>query len=130
MLSRAIRLAATLLLTASFSAAVVAADAPSEKWLLVFQGRATSDGEMQLRLTPQTGEAILLTVKINSGRGEMYMARDVHAALKKQLPMPRFKTEILHGQEVLVKAGRGEPVFALELVQSSVTGTKVHLGPT
>jgi hypothetical protein len=129
MISRAIRLVATLLLTATLSAAAVAGDAPVEKWRLLFQGKATSDGELHLRLTPQTGEPILLTVKINSGRGEMYMARDVHAALKKQLPMPRFKAEIIHGQEVLVKAGRGEPAFALEVVDSSIAGTKVHLGP-
>jgi len=129
MISRAIRIATALLVTASLSGAALAADAPVEKWRIQFQGHATSDGELHLRLTPQTGEPIALTIKIHSGRGEMYMAKDLLAALKEQLPFPRFKTEIVHGQEVLVKAGHGEPAFALELVDSSVAGAKVHLGP-
>jgi hypothetical protein len=129
MLSRAIRLAAALLVTASFSVAAPAADAPTEKWRVQFQGRATSDGEMHLRLTPQTGEPIVITVKIHNGRGEMFMAKDLLAALKGQIPISRFKTEVVHGQEVLVKAARGEPVFTLEFVDSTVGSTKVSVGP-
>ncbi len=107
----------------------VAADAPSEKWRLNFQGQATSDGELRLRLTPQTGEPIVVTVKIHSGRGQMYMAKDLLAALKAQLPKGRFKSEIIHVQDVFLKVGHDEPAFTIELVDSSIAGTRLHLGP-
>lgn len=129
MLTRATRFAATLLFAACFSAAVSAAGAPAEKWRLQLIGQATSDGEMHLRLTPQSGDAIVVTIKIHSGRGELYMAKDLLAALKAQLPGKQFRSEIVHGDQVLVKAGHGEAAFTLEFVDSSVTGTRLKLGP-
>jgi hypothetical protein len=116
-------------LFALITGTAAAADAPAEKWRLHFQGQATSDGEMHLRLTPQTGEPILITLKINSGRGQMYMAKDLLAAFKAQLPRGRFKSEIIHVQDVFLKSGHKEPAFTIEFVDSTVTGTKLHLGP-
>ena len=117
------------LVAAMFGGIATAADGTSVLWSIQFHGSATSDGDVQLRVTPQTGEPILVNVKIHSGRGEMFMAKDVLAALKAQLPKGHYKAEIVHGQEVLVKAGHGEPAFGLELVASSVAGTKLKLGP-
>ncbi len=107
----------------------LAASAPTGKWRVQFQGHATNDGEMHLRVTPQTGEPIIVTVKISRGRGEMFMAKDLLEAFKAQLPKMRFKSEIIHNQEVLLKAGHEEPAFALEFVDSTVEGSKLILGP-
>ena len=108
---------------------VSAAEAPASKWRVQFQGKSSAEGELHFRLTPQTGEPILLTINIARGRGEMYMAKDLLAGLKKQLPLARFRSEIVHGKEVQLKAGHEEPVYTLELVDSTVEGPKVVLGP-
>ena len=117
------------LIAALITGTAAAADAPAEKWRLNFQGQATSDGEVHLRLTPQTGEPIVVTIKIHSGRGQMFMAKDLLAAFKTQLPKGRFKSEIIHVQDVYLRAGNGEPAFTIEFVDSTVAGTKVHIGP-
>jgi hypothetical protein len=126
-MSHAIR--AFVLFTALFTGTLAAAEAPTEKWRILFQGGATSDGNMQFRVTPQAGEPLLFNIKVTSGQGTMAMAKVLLAGIKAQLPKSRFKSEILHIQEVLLKAGHGEPAFTLELVESTVTGAKVVLGP-
>lgn len=129
MITRAIRIATALLALASFGAVATAADAPAEKWRIQLQGQASSDGEVHLRVTPQTGDPIVVTIKIKSGRGEMFMAKDVLAAFKAQLPAKVYRSEIVHGGDVLVKAGHGEPSFAIEVVDSNVAGTRLKVGP-
>ena len=110
--------------------AVLAADAPAptSKWHMAFHGAATSDGQMQFRVTPHEGDAMTVTVDIRHGRTETFVARDVCDAFKAQLPKKRFKSEIL-AEKLLVKAGPGEGEFALELVQSSVEGARVQVTP-
>ena len=112
-----------------FGGTAIAADATSALWSIQFHGSATSDGEVHLRVTPQTGEPIVVNIKIHAGRGEMFMAKDVLAALKSQLPKGQYKSEIVHGQEVLLKAGHGQPAFGVELVDSNVAGTKLQIAP-
>jgi hypothetical protein len=128
MITRAIKVIA-LLAIACFGTVATAADSPAEKWRIQLQGQASSDGEVRLRLTPQSGEPIVVTVKIHSGRGELYMAKDILAALKAQLPAKQYRSEIVHGADVLVKAGHGGPSFSLEVVDSNVPGTRLKLGP-
>ena len=117
------------LLAALITGTATAADAPAETWRIEFQGQATSTGELHFRVNPQAGEPLLFTVKIHSGRGEMYMAKDLLEAIKTQLSRKRFKSEIIHVQEVHLKSGHDEPPFTIELLDSSVTGTKVKIGP-
>lgn len=114
---------------ALITGAATAADAPTAKWRIHFQGQATNDGEMHLRVTPQSGEPFIVTIKIARGHGEMFMAKDLLAGFKTQLPKLRFRSEIIHGQEVLLRAGREEPAFALELVDSTVEGSRMILSP-
>lgn len=117
-----------LVLIAALVAGIAsAADAPSAKWRVHVFGTATSAGELHLRVTPASGEPILVNVKIPSGRGGLFMAKDVQGALKAQLPHGRFKSDVFHGEEVLLKSGRDEPAFTLELVDSTVSGTKVKI---
>ena len=125
--SCAVALAATLLI----SGTVTAADAPAaqSKWRVDFNGKAASDGEMQFRITPHEGDAILVTAKINQGRAQIYIAQDVRDTFKSQLPKERFRAEIVAQERVIVKAHSGEQAFLLELVQSSVAGTHIHITP-
>jgi hypothetical protein len=116
-------------LLAFVTGSACAADAPTGKWRIQFQGHAVSDGEVHLRVTPQTGEPVVIALKVSRGRGEMGMANDLVAAFKAQLPKLRFKSEVVHNNEVLLKAGHEEPVFGVEFVDSSVEGSKVILGP-
>jgi len=129
MLPNILRSLSLSLLVTVFAAGTVQAapPAPATKWRVTFSGQATSDGQMQFRVTPQSGEPILVNVKINQGRGEFYIAKDLCEAFKAQLPKKIFKSEIVHGQDLLVKAGPGEAGFALELVDSTVQGPHLHV---
>jgi hypothetical protein len=123
----ALALAAAWLVTGTVTAAD--APAPTGKWRVDFNGKAASDGEMKFRITPQAGDPILVTAKIHHGRAQIYIAQDVRDSLKSQLPKERFRTEIVAGERVIVKAHSGEQAFLLELVESSVAGTRVHISP-
>ena len=102
------------------------ASAPATRWHVAMHGSATSDGQMQFRVTPHEGEPLMVNADIKQGRGELFMARDLAEVFKAQLPKKRFKSEVI-GSTLLVKAGPGEPDFALELVASSVGGTRVQV---
>jgi hypothetical protein len=129
-MNRAFRtFAPALALLALLTGNAIAAAKPAGQWKVHLQGQATSEGEVHLRITPQTGEPIVVTIKIATSRGEMYMAKDLLAALKAQLPMPQYKSEIVHISDVLIKAGHGQPAFSIEFVDSSVGGTKVIVAP-
>ncbi|HKU91549.1 MAG TPA: hypothetical protein VJP84_17285 [Steroidobacteraceae bacterium] len=102
------------------------APAPAARWHVEINGAATSDGHVQLRLTPHEGEAITIDADIKQGRGELFITRDLGDACKSQLPKKRFKSEVVGGK-LLVKAGPGEADFTLELVESTVAGARVHI---
>ncbi len=113
-----------------FGAATAAdAPAPTGKWRVDFNGKAASDGEMKFRVTPQSGEPILVTAKIHQGRAQIYIAQDVRETFKTQLPKERFRSEVVAGERVIVKAHSGEQPFLLELVESSVANTRIHISP-
>jgi len=125
--SGALALAAALLITGTATA--TDAPAPNSKWRVDFSGKATSDGEMQFRITPHDGDPILVTAKIHQGRAHMFIAQDVRDTFKDQAPKSRFRAEIVAGERLIVKAHSGEQAFGLELVTSSVGGTQIHISP-
>jgi len=115
-----------LLVTLAGLAPAADAPAPAPKWHVAINGAATSDGQMQFRVTPHEGEAITVNADIKQGRAELFITRDLGEAFKKQLPKKRFKSEVVGGT-FLVKAGPGEGAFALELVESTVAGARIHI---
>src|SRR5688572_18393532 len=123
--SCAAALAAALLVTGM----ATATDTPgvNSKWRVDFSGQATSDGEMQFRVTPHEGDPMLVTAKIHQGRGQMYMAQDVRETFKGQLPKDRFRAEVVSGERLILKSHSGEQAFLLELVSSSVAGARIHI---
>lgn len=102
------------------------APAPAPKWHVAIEGAATGDGQLQFRVTPHEGEAVTVTVSVKHGRTTTFITRDVSEAFKAQLPKKRFKSDVV-AEKVLLKAGPGEADFALELVESTVTGPRIQV---
>ncbi|MFT3752538.1 MAG: hypothetical protein QM800_06555 [Paludibacter sp.] len=99
----------------------------SNKWRIEISEGANAPGTMTFRVTPNQGAPTDITVQIKGGRGENGVARDVRDALAAQLPASRFTVEVDDGEDVLVKKRDGQPDFALQLIQSSIAGTRVEL---
>jgi hypothetical protein len=112
------------------AAALAAAPAPelrySNKWRLEVSEGANNAGVMQFRVTPQGGTAIDVPVALKDGRGEDGCARDIRDTFKKTLDKNTYKIELDDGEDVLVKVRKG-PNVAIELVESTVKGTRVNL---
>jgi hypothetical protein len=112
--------------TAPAAAAPAAELHYSNKWRLEVSEGANNDGVMHFRVTPQGGEAIDIPVALKDGRGEDGCARDIRDTFKKALDKDVYKVEVDDGEDVLVKVRKG-PNIAIELVESTVKGTRVNL---
>lgn len=112
----------------AMTCAVARADtAFSNKWRIEVSEGANASGTMVLRVMPSQGSPTDVTVEVKGGRGENGVARDIRDALAAQLSADRFKVEVDDGEDVLVKRLEGQPDFTLEVVQSSVPGTRVAM---
>jgi hypothetical protein len=100
----------------------------SNKWRLEVSEGANNAGTMHFRITPKDGTPIDIPVSLKDGRGEDGCARDIRDAFKAALDKNIFKVEIDDGEDVLVKGRKGLD-FAVELVESTVKGTRVNLDP-
>lgn len=98
----------------------------SNKWRLEVSEGANNDGVMHFRVTPKEGAAIDVNVGLKDGRGEDGCARDIRDAFKSTLDKKIYKIEVDDQEDVLVKKRKG-PDFAIELVESTVKGTRVNL---
>jgi len=110
--------------------AAAAAPAPelhyANKWRLEVSEGANNDGVMRFRLTPKDGAPVDIPVTLKKGRGEDGCARDLRDAFRQALDAGSYKVEIDDGEDVLVKKHKG-PDFAIQLVDSTVKGTRVNL---
>lgn len=120
---------AASLLAATFLCGIAAADAPAPAtlWKLAVSGNAEADSEIQFRVTPQSGEPILVSAKFSRGRGPIAIAKGLCEAFKAQLPKRVYRCEVMHGEEAQVKAGFEQPAFSLEVVESTLTGARVKI---
>ena len=98
----------------------------SHQWRLEVSEGANNDGVMHFRITPQGGTPIDIPVRLKEGRGEDGCSRDIKAAFKAALDRKIYKVEGDDEEDVLVKKRTG-PDFAIELVESTVKGTRVNL---
>ena len=110
---------------ADTAAAPAAALRYSNKWRIQVSEGANNDGVMRFRVTPQGGTPIDVPVTLKDGRGEDGCARDIRDAFQKSLDRKVFNIDLDDGEDVLVKKRKG-PDFALELVESTVEGTRVN----
>jgi hypothetical protein len=119
-----------MLLALAPLAALAAAPAPelhyANKWRLEVSEGANNDGVIQFRLTPRDGAPIDIPVTLKKGRGEDGCARDIRDTFKQALDPASYKVEIDDGEDVLVKKHKG-PDFSVELLESTVKGTRVNL---
>ncbi len=115
---------------ATAAAPAAAAPAPglsySNKWRLEVHEGANNDGVIRFRVTPKGGAAIDIPVSLKDGRGEDGCAHDIRDAFKNALDKHSYGVEIDDGEDVLVKVHKG-PHIAIELVESTVKGTRVNL---
>ena len=81
---------------------------------------------MHFRVTPQGGAAIDIPVSLKDGRGEDGCGRDIRDTFRKALDPDSYKIEMDDGEDVLVKVRKG-PNIAIELVESTVKGTRVTI---
>jgi hypothetical protein len=98
----------------------------ANKWRLEVSEGANNDGDMHFRLTPKDGAPVDINVHLKKGRGEDGCARDIRDAFKAALDKKTYKVEVDDGEDVLVKKHQG-PDFTIELVESTVKGTRVNL---
>ena len=97
----------------------------SNKWRLQVSEGANNDGAMHFRLTPKEQAPIDVRVQLKDGRGEDGCSRDIRDAFKAALDNKIYKVELDDGEDVLVKRRSG-PTFAIELVESTVKGTRIN----
>ena len=105
--------------------ALPAAAADSNKWRLQFSGNASADGEIELVLTPEGGEAVHVLVEIPKGTGENRAAKMVVDAIRKHFGDAMYKSEVDDGEDVLIKARRGTPNFSA-VVERNTTGLRIN----
>jgi hypothetical protein len=97
----------------------------SNKWRMQVSEGANNTGVMTFRLTPKDGTPIDIPVNLKKGRGEDGCARDIRDAFRQALDKKTYKVEVDDGEDVLVKKHQG-PDFAIELVNSTVKGTRIN----
>lgn len=98
----------------------------SNKWRIEVKEGSNNDGVARFLVTPKGEAAIEVTVNIRDGRSENGVARDVRDAFKAALDKTRFKVEGDDFEDVLVKK-KGGPDFALQLLESTLKGTRFDL---
>jgi hypothetical protein len=98
----------------------------SNRWRIEVSEGANNDGVLHFRLTPKDGAPIDIPVALKKGRGEDGCARDIRDTFRKTLAKDSFRIEVDDGEDVLVKKRKG-PDFSIELVESTVKGTRVTL---
>ena len=99
----------------------------SNRWRLQVSEGADNDGVMTFRFTPKDGAPVDIPVALKKGRGEDGCARDIRDAFRKALDKKAYKIEVDDGEDVLVKKHLGHaPDFSIELVDSTVKGTRIN----
>jgi hypothetical protein len=106
------------------------ADAPklkySNKWRIEVKEGSNNDGVLRFRVTPEAGTPVDVAVELKKGRSENGVARDVRDGFRAALDKKIFKVEGDDFEDVLVKKRKG-PDFSIELVESTVKGTRIDL---
>jgi hypothetical protein len=105
---------------------VLAAASPSNKWRIQVSSDADSDGVVVLRVIPQGGVPLDVTVQLAKDIGENGVARRIRDALRTQLGKG-YQVEVDDGEDVLLKRRGDTPVFELQLLEKTVDGLRISL---
>lgn len=100
----------------------------SNKWRIVFDNRAKTNGTLVFRMTLQGSDAdpVIVRIPIKKGTGENNAADAVKLALRKAFPN-KFKVEGDDGESVLVKLNFVEGRSSLELLSNDVKNLKIKI---
>jgi hypothetical protein len=101
----------------------------ADHWTIEVKGNAKSAGEILLRVTPNQGTASDVKVTVANARNENDIAKDIRDALGQQLPPDRYTVRVDDGEDVELKAVKGQPEFLVEFVSSGVAETQIKLRP-
>ena len=99
----------------------------SNKWRIEVSEGANSDGEFVFHVTPKGGQTQVVTIQVDDGESENHVARTIRKGFEKQLDSREYDVEVDDGEDVLVKKKMNAPVFALEIVSSTVKSVRLHL---
>ena len=99
----------------------------SNKWRIECSGNAESDGIVRFRVTPADGKPTEVTVRIEGGRSENGVARDIRDAFRAQLPRGTYDIETDDGEDVLIKKNLLQDRFSLELLSATVDDVRLDL---
>jgi anionic cell wall polymer biosynthesis LytR-Cps2A-Psr (LCP) family protein len=99
----------------------------SNKWRIEVSEGANSDGIIYFHVTPKGGSTTVVKIEIDDGTSENHVARVIKRAFEKQLDTSKYDIEMDDGEDVLVKKDLTEPVFALELISSTVKSVRLDV---
>lgn len=98
----------------------------SNKWRIVFDERAKSDGTISFRVWPRDGQPLQVDVAVIDGQSENHIASSVRNALRVALGKG-FHVEVDDGEDVLVKARHGTGDFGMQLIGNTARDVDVKL---
>ncbi len=119
----------TLATAAACTAAFAFAGPPLAKvWNIAPTGRAGTSGDLHFRIHQNDGsDPVDITVPVIVGAKDQTIARSIRNSLGSQLRRDRFKVELGQGTNVLVSDQRGQPNFAIELIDSDIDELRVQV---
>lgn len=100
---------------------------PSNKWRVEMDGRAKTDGEIELSIAQEGAEPATIVIAIPKGTSENEAARIARDRLRETFGEDVYHFEIDDGEDVLVKARHGTRDFELVLVRNTAEGLKIDL---
>ena len=117
----------SLAVAAAFALASPAFAAPSGKWNVELKGRAKTDGEITLAVTPKAGEATNVAIAIPAATNHEAAAVLISNALSKEFGSGVYSIETDGTDEVEIKAANGNRDFDVILVRNTADGLEVKL---
>jgi hypothetical protein len=98
----------------------------SNKWRILFDERAKSDGTISFRIWPKDGAPLQVDVAVIDGQSENHIASAARDALRVALGKG-FHVEVDDGEDVLVKARHGTGDFGLQLIGNTARDVDIKL---
>lgn len=116
--------------TAAPAAAAASTEAerprPSNKWRILFDERAKSDGTISFRVWPGSGAPLQVDVAVVDGQSENHIAAAARDALRVALGK-NYHVELDDGEDVLVKARHGTADFGVQLIGNTARDVDISL---
>jgi len=124
--AKVLRLGAAVVVLSLATLTVLAETKPSNKWRIMFDGKADNDGTVVFRVVPPQGDPQEIEIAIKGGTTENAVASLVRDQMKTALG-EAYHVERDDYEDVLVKVRGKTPDFGLELARSSLTGLMIKL---